>query len=369
MPRRSGGPLLAPLLWLTACFTPPASPLVLDKLSFSNAHTDAPDIVLQPFEYPDLLCPDGEPATFYAVYREGLDEAAPVVIVFHSGAFDYVPNPDPAVDPLEGPHYAGEDRMGSAWAADKVFETLGLLKSDTTVSEVNEGTLPAVLADIGTFAIYPANCWGDLWHNETGWQPNAWGDDGGVHREGRFLAWMMTRFAATDSEEAADWRARFGIDQVPIPLDSSGVYLVGLGDGGRAVVELFRRIDQASDDSFPIVKGVLLDSTMDDVSTLANDAVTYPEIAVGMARIFPDENDHGYWSLARWIPQRGLTYPMQFHYSSADPQVPDQTVSSLVALQSSYANLTAIDSGEPVHVSLNRDIGLARTAVSTMMGR
>lgn len=342
---------------------------MFDKLAFSNAYTDAPDIVLQPFVYEDLLCPDGEPATFYAVYREGLDEPAEFVVVYHAGAFDYVRSPDPTIDPLAGAHYAGENRMTSEWASGKVFETLGLHKTDASSTEVNDGTLAAVLADRGTFALYPANCWGDLWRSESGYQPNDWGEDGGVHREGRFMAWMMTRFVSTDTEEAADWRSRFGLDALPIPLDSSGMYFIGLGEGGRALPELLRRTDadQAADASFPPVLGAILDSPMDDVTPIAQDPAGWPDEHEGINRLFPDETDWGRYSMNRLLTQNRFPNPLTLYWSSADPQVPDETLAGLVGQDAAVANLVTIDTGEPVHVNLNRDITLARTAIETLI--
>ena len=72
---------------LAGCFSPQGSALEFETLPFENDYTTAPDIVLQPFEYPDLLCPDGEPSVFYAVYRTGNNDPAPIVLFFHAGAF------------------------------------------------------------------------------------------------------------------------------------------------------------------------------------------------------------------------------------------------------------------------------------------
>ena len=49
-------------------------------------------------------------------------------------------------------------------------------------AEVNDGTLPAALANSGAFTLYPANCWGDLWHNEDYYSPNDWDADGSIQK-------------------------------------------------------------------------------------------------------------------------------------------------------------------------------------------
>jgi hypothetical protein len=368
-------PAALSLALLAGCFSPQGAPLEFETLPFENDYTGAGDIVLRPFSFPELLCPDGEPSVFYAVYREGWTENAPIVLFFHAGAFDYVnaPNPD---DPLGGEGYAEERRFTAEWAGNKVFETFGLLPGEAIdPAEVNGGTLPAALADAGAFTLYPANCWGDLWHNEDYYSPNDWNADGDLHRQGRFLAWWMTRIASTDAEEATAWRARYGIDTLPVPLDASGVYIVGLGEGGRAAAELFRRVRDANDTSMPPVKGVIMDSTMDKLYHLTIDDARFGDINEGLRRIFPEEldgvapDDIGQYSLHRWISERGLTTPLQIVWSSADTQIPNETLSDLIALQPSYPTLmTVTDVGTQGHVFLNNDQTEARRAVARMLG-
>lgn len=328
--------------------------------------------MLRPFTYDALLCPDDEPATFYAVYREGISETAPIVVVFHADAFDYVAAPD-ALYPLEGDHYAGTNQLTAEWAADKVFETFGLLPGQAaSTSEVNTGAIPAALAEVGAFAIYPANCWGDLWHNEDGYEPNDVAADGGIHRQGRFLAWMMTRFASTDTAVAAEWRGRFGLDELPVPIASGEVSFVGLGDGGRAVVEQLRRAEETADVDFPVVRGVILDSTMDNLFPIVADPAAYAGVPEGLERLYPGETDIGRFSLARWIPEQdatgGLDFPVDVWWSSQDPRVPNETVAGLVAIDPTYELLTTTDTQAAVHVNLNNDLMAARNAVNELLG-
>ncbi|MDP2305809.1 MAG: hypothetical protein Q8P18_07255 [Pseudomonadota bacterium] len=363
------------LVLLAGCFSPEGEPLVFETLPFENDYTQFPDIVLRPFTFDDLLCPDGEPSVFYAVYREGLTEPAPIVLFFHAGAFDYVKSPDPA-NPLGGAHYQEETRFSAEWAGNKVFETFGLLPGEAIdPAEVNAGTLPAVLADSGAFTLYPANCWGDLWHNEDYYSPNDWDADGAIHRQGRFLAWWMTRIASTDPVEATAWRARYGLDTLTVPLDASAIHLVGLGEGGRGAAELLRRVRDAGDTSMPPVSSVVLDSTMDKLFPLFGDESAFGGINTGLRRIFPEETDGvgtddiGQYSLHRWIAERGLTSTLQVTWSSSDPQVPDGTLTDLLALQGTYPTLmTTTDVGTNEHVFLNNDLQAARRTVTTMFG-
>lgn len=360
-------PLLAP-----GCFSPEPPAFDVTTLRFENDYTESDDIVIQPYAYDGLICPDGQAATFYTVYREGLTEAAPVVLFFPSGAFDYViePNPD---DPLRGDHYREDTRLGGDWANQKIFETLGLLPGDG--SEENLGTLPAALADAGAFTLYPANCWGDLWHNESGYLLNDPAE--GFTRNGRYLAWVMSAIASPDAATAVFWQGELGLDDLPIQLDFSSIALVGLGDGGRAIPELFRRSQTVNTPSpssaaLPPIKGVIVDSTIDNLYPLAAQPNAYPEIYAGLSRIYYNAlaNDIGAYSLFRWYPEHGLTYPVQVAWSSSDPQVPDESLSNLIALENTYPGfLTAKDYGEPRHVFLNSDITAARTAVRTMLGQ
>lgn len=358
---RTGLPLLA---LLTGCFTPEAYDLEVETLSFSNAYTTNDDIVMEPASY-DLPCPDGESSSFYAVYRKGITTPAPLVIVFHSGALDYVDVPSPET-PTAGNHHAGEDRLSADWANDKIFETFGLLPGGaTTLNEINDGVLPAVLADAGAFTLYPGNCWGDLWHNESGYTLND--PDEFIDRNGRVMAWAMLAIASSDTEEALLWKERLGMDALPVPVDFTGVYLVGLGEGGRAVVELLRRGSDATvqGGSLPPIKGVLLDSTIDDLTPLYATPTAFPGKAEALSRIYTDGvDDLGHWSLGRWYSEMGITAPLQYFYSSNDPQVPPDSLTSLFAFADSGAasgKVRVTDVGSARHIQLNAEENIALT--------
>ncbi len=393
------------LLLAIGCFTPQADPLEIETISFQNDYTRRTDLVVQPFHYYGLTCPDGNPATFYAVYASTLTEAAPIVIFFHGGAFDYVEaradGVVPAFDSDEAVHYSGEDRLSSEWAANKVFETLGLLDGlapeELEPTEHNYGTLPAALADAGAFTLYPANCWGDLWHNETGTRNNNWELDGGVHRNGRYLAYIMSTVANPDAEFAAEKRTELGLDALPIALDASGVYLVGLGEGGRAAGELRIRdlLREVPNQHAAPVKGIVVDSTMDVLTRLTWDDATFHDVNDGLARIYPDHvDDDGdgqiegdlnsaagnsrddvsaniyAYSLWHAVSKGGLTYPLGVWYSSVDPLLPVESVNDLLKLQpDNSAYMTVTDYGTTDHTILNQDEEEADRAVSLLLGR
>lgn len=392
------------LFFALGCFTPMADPLEVETVAFQNDFTRRTDLVIQPFHYAGLTCPDGQQATFYAVYASTLTEPAPIVVFFHSGAFDYVKaradGVVPAFDSDGAVHYSGDNRFSSEWAANKVFETLGLLDGldpdEVEPTEHNDGALPAALADAGAFTLYPANCWGDLWHNETGPRNNNWELDGGVHRDGRYLAWVMSSIANSDAELAAAKRTELGLDTLPIPLDASGVYLVGLGDGGRAAGELRIRekLKDVPNQHAAPVKGIVVDSTMDVLTRLTRDDATYSEINDGLARIYPDHVDDdgdgqiegdldstngntrddipvNVYVYSLWHASKdGLTYPLGVWYSSADPLLPPESVSDLLALQpANAAYMTVTDYGTTDHTILNQDPEEAERAVTLLLGR
>lgn len=362
-------PLAALLVMMSGCFTPEATPLAVDLLSFSNDYTAYPDIVLEPFYYPGLDCPDGEPAVFYAVYRESPPGPAPVVLLFHSGSFDYVIAPD-AEDPLGGPHYReDDDRLNAAWASSKVFETLGLL--DSTDGEENAGTLPAALANAGAFTIYPANCWGDLWHNETGYEPNSTSDY--FARNGRALSWAVTALFSPDEATRTGWREALNFEP-PIELDDASIAMVGLGEGGRAIPELLRRSQfvnsvAGNSSALPPIRGTILDSTMDNLYPVWIDDTTFGQFNAGLDLIYPDQadSDIGKYSMQRWVTERGVPGSIQVVWSSADPQVPVTTLQGIVGLADGTTILQT-DTGQTGHIFLNADLAAAADAVDRMLG-
>lgn len=362
-----------------------------DRVYLENENLDAPTIV-QTYTT-SLSCPDGEPAKFYAVYQEDLASDPPVAIVFHSGAYDYVTNQNQA-DALKGTCVRGESedglcRLSRSWASDRVFSTIGMGTTEVDPDEIHTGTLVAALANRGALALYPANCWGDLWHNEQGHQNNDYSGDE-FYRNGRTMAWWMIRILI-DSTFAQEQGLAL---PVPVTVDAAQglpvLSLLGLGDGGRAVSELLWRL---ADDSLyssselailPNVYSVLLDSTPDDLTVYENgSSASLAYDAEGLDRLFyADVNTVDYYSLRKYIysaafktdgPER-----IAMVYSSGDRQIDPLSTQSLAVLldymkndpsqSATYGDRVEIqDRLATGHVFTNNDLTLARGVVGFLL--
>ena len=76
---------------MTGCFQPidELSSMDTTKVPFENPHITSDDVFIRLYTSA-LSCPGGEDARFYIVSRDTAAEDAPVAVVLHSGAFDYV---------------------------------------------------------------------------------------------------------------------------------------------------------------------------------------------------------------------------------------------------------------------------------------
>lgn len=354
------------LLWLIGCFAPGTLPVEITAIPFDNGMQRATDGVLQTLTYEGLTCPDGEPASFFAVYREGLTEAAPIALVFHDGAFDYVTAPD-LQDPTAGAHFRLQDRLSAEWARSRVFQTMGLVDGNFGgAGEDNSGALAAALLDEGVFALYPANCWGDLWHNEYGYHRNIGTE--GFERNGRFMAWAAAAIASKDATEAATYRTMLGLNDLGVPVDPATVYAIGLGDGGRAPMELAFRGGNTPD-----FAGTLIDATPDRLDYYTANAATFSDEVTGLERIYDEEiGVVGAYSLDRYLATRGFAGTfrnrMVVYHSSADPSTPDGTIAPLLAQATARPEMIVHDTGLSLHVSINSDRQLADAAVNELLG-
>ena len=356
------------LLLLTACWVDP-EPIPFELVSFENDHSEGSGAVVDTFEY-DLACPDGEPARFYTVYDPSWIGPVATALVLHSSVFDYVWSPQPG-SPPEGNHYATTGlgdytRLHQAWGIAKVWETLGMYPT-VDATEVNSGALPAVLVDKGVAAVYPINCWGDLWHNESSVEPN---DEAGdlFSRNGQALATRVARLLSD-----ADFRATKGVELAFEP-DLNRLLLVGLGDATTGTVDLLRR------DDMPRTVGVLFDAPVDDLSIWADDP-QFADRAKGLQRIFnydpadpdptrrtpPDWSDSSIAGLA----DDGLLDTMRTAvlYSATDPFVPypDVHYDDMLAALGDGDLVWANDTGHAAHVFSNSDQDLARRAIEFLM--
>jgi hypothetical protein len=314
--------------------------------------------VVQPIPV-DLSCPDDTQANFYLLYPESAAAegaaALPIATLYHSGSFDFVFAPDPA-DPLAGTHYAEPNRLTSEWAHRQVFATLGMYPDMD--DEVHDGALPLALAEQGIAVLLPSNCWGDLWHNAPGVADGDFSSD----------------FFFRSGRAAADWGHRFLVDPffaeavgftLPITVDPSRTYLIGLGEGGRAVAEVLNLTNARDEPQFSPT-AVLVDSPLDDLRFVYDDPTTYGNLVIGLDRIHQDGVDGipaGSMHAVDNLPSR-----VGYVYSSADPAVP-----SPETFEASAASLSAqgwvYASTEPRHVLLNSasQLDLARAAVTYLV--
>ena len=347
---------LLALVALSGCFKPNEERSQLDftDIPYNNPSLTVQNVVISAFDV-SLDCPTGEDARFFLVYPTDAAGPLPVAIVLHSGAFDYVTEPDPA-SALAGSHYRTESRLDRGWAISKVWETLGLYYEQVDPYEQNEGALPAALANAGFAQIYPANCWGDLWHNEQGYQDNEV-DVEGFDRNGRTFAYWMMRMVV-ESDFAQDQGVVF-----PIQMDGNALYLVGLGEGGRGVTELLTH-----DNMLP-VRGALLDSTPDLLSPYVDRENEYADEVDGLARIFQEENLESIdsWSLYNVAGTTQMPDRLAWLWSTGDPRLPTETMAPTAARLSAEADVWVNTQEVGRHVLVNADPLLAAAAVDYLV--
>lgn len=337
---------------LSGCFKLPADMAELDDsiVPFDNPFVLRDDVVIEGFNT-ELQCPDGSLARFHMVYPEDMTEPAPVAIVLHSGSFDYVLKPGED-GPLSGPHYHASSRLNGEFAVRKVWETLGLQIDDVDPAEDNQGTLPAALANAGVVQLIPGNCWGDMWHNEEGLQGNEVEYDG-FPRNGRAFASWMVRLLVDD-----DFAVSQGVD-IPAMIDLDSLYLFGLGNGGRGVLELLQ------DPNLPAVAGAMVDSTPDNLAAFTEHPIDFGDEIEGIKRIFGEENlaDIGTQSFTGDVELPGRFY---YLWSSSDPQLPRASMEPAAAALDGRLGVVVHNTGTQGHVLSNSDIDLAREIVNVL---
>ena len=291
---------------LSGCFKLDADMAVLDTtvIPYEHPSLTVDDAVIRSIDTP-LVCPDGEPARVHTVYRENVTEPVPAVLVFHSGAFDYVLDHGTS-GPLSGPHLHADPRLTQTFSIRKVWETLGLQIEDIDSAEENRGELTAALANRGVVQYLPGNCWGDLWHNEEGAQENDIEEER-FARNGRALA-RWTGLVATDADYAESQGAAW-----PTAINPSSLYAAGLGSGGRGVLELLLDPDS------PPMTGALVDSTPDNLAAYRDRPTDFGAEIEGLELIFGEDLvDIEMQSVAAApLPDR-----LFYLWSSSNPQVP-----------------------------------------------
>lgn len=371
--------LLLPAL-LSGCWQFPVE-VEFDEVAFQSDVTAVTTGVVRSYSYP-IACPDGTDARFYIVHDAAATSLSPVAIVTHSSAFDYVINPN-SDNPLAGTHFAGRSpdgisRLEWSWGVQKVWETLGM-HPRIDPAEVNNGTLATALLEAGFVAIYPINCWGDLWFNESG----TFNNDTSVEyfeRNGGALAWRMLTMTQNDAL-AED----LGVSWDEIPIDPNRIYLIGLGDGARGPIHLMRRLtndDEGRSVPYSAIRGILLDSPVDDLEGWGADSDGVQE---GLIRVFYDPTVTEdpllrQLSLRRVInenPKDANGYgirktPVAIVYSNSDPKVPADNLDALINVMTekdggASEKYCIYNTKQAAHVFTNSDIVLARDFVDYLL--
>jgi len=327
---------------LAGCWKDDRAEIPADELSF-QPETEAPlGWVVAPIEVP-LDCPDGTRARFFVLYPdEAADTPLPVALMLHSGSWDFVFAPD-ASSPLLGTHFRAPDRLTAKWAARQVFVHLGMYpEQDET--ELHEGLLPAAFADDGVAVMLPANCWGDLWANKRGGSDNDFSLD----------------FYFREGLAAVEWAYRFLVDPafaaaldvtLPITADPAQIFGVGLGEGGRGIVEL-AAIDNDDDGvgDYPLA-GMVVDSPPDDLRVYFDNPALYASTVAGLQRIFPAGPD----ATARGSVWGTPTLPERigYIYSTADSQRPAGQHTAALARLDGMPGAWTLDTAADQPVAIN----------------
>lgn len=330
----------AALLAGVGCWRVDPVTLDIDEIAYAPASGGAPEGWSVARIDAPFVCPDDATATTWILRPDAPPGPLPVVILFHSGPFDYELAPD-AERPLSGPTWQDPTRLGEPWATRRVLFTLGLATDDDP-SEQSTGALAAAIATRGAAIVLPGNCWGDYWHNAVGLSENDPAE--GFPREGRALADWSWRLAAEPGFAAAE-----GLDLGFEPAVGSPV-LIGVAEGGRAVGELLSGGRSAS--------AVLLDGSLDDVRPYTTDPVTWPDEGLGLARLWPATDPvPGMIATAPGLPgaRTGLVY------SSVDPSVPAGMQAAAAARIQALGGWV-LDTGAPGRAQLAANPPLAAQA-------
>lgn len=359
------------LLATSGCWKLDAADLSAERVDYTS-EADAPeDWTVESVTINLLRCPDNEPAKFYLVYPKEADRrqhpeapAMPLALVFHSGSFDYIyPQAVRPADPLAGESFSGEKRITSDWAFQRVFTTLGMYPDEDPIEE-HTGALPAAIARRGIAMMLPANCWGDWWHNRVGVAENSFASDG-FFRNGRAMAEFSWQYALGTRPDgrAAD---------LPIGIDTTQLYMVGLGEGARAIGELSHNVFANPEAPRPV--GIVLDSLADDLRPYYKNEL-YADTKTGLDHIFPLGETSVRSGQFGWVPIRYFPQNTAYLFSHGDTRIPadahikyvDYLRPNILAQRPEVDNWVYEDVVNQ-HVLLNNNPALAEATVSFMIG-
>ena len=309
-----------------------------------------------------LDCPDGTQSSLLAIYPSAADPDVPMptAVMFHGGAFDFVLAPNPE-SPLTGTHFSVPSRLESDWSFRAAFTLLGMYPNEDP-NQVHTGVIASELAERGVAMLVPTNCWGDLWHNMRGQSENDFTQDF-FFRDGRAAAEWATKIATTPGFAEA-----IGVE-LPFATNPDQVYLLGFGVGGRAVSEMLTLDGNADGIADIQPKGVLFDSTPDDLSVYFDDPSLYGNQIGGLNRIFPGGQED--LSRGALFPLTSLPERLVYVYGLSDPDVPVEAHDAALdriqgASKSTVWSHAEFSSG---HIQLNgRDPLLTVSALDNLLG-
>lgn len=363
-----------PALLLAACWHLEIPETTEYIVPFTPAVGAPPGWQVQGFDM-DLRCPDGNPGRFYLVYPA--DKAAapdqqrellPLAILFPSGAFDFVLTPE-ADKPTEGDSY--QETLGQTkritwkWGVDRAFATLGLYPNDDSV-EYQEGALPAALAAKGIATMIPVNCWGDMWHNRSSVEQNNFSADFFL-RDGRTAAEFAWLHATTDFPPSNP-------RPLPIGVDTDRVFLIGLGEGARAVSELLTLREQVGDTLGGFLykpAAIVLDSPVDDLRPYYdNDSESFQTIRSGLGRIFPAGRETVSRGSLALVQLGNIPTRTALLMSTNDSRIPAGANASAITHigQKGSADAWLYQSIAPTHVLSNADVELSKSIADYLDG-
>lgn len=236
------------LLSLIACWAGEDAfpPIDVAELNFDHALLEVVPIPVERFST-GLMCPDDQVAEMFLLRPEMPTTEAETMlsqlaIIFPSNSFSKAIQADATeqntdedtglVDlPSSSISTELQKSLTKARANARVWQLLNIGDQALETGVNDQGTLIAMLANAGVAMLIPTNCWGDLWHNAPDTNPNAISEE--ITRQGRSMARLATRLPSDVTSQET-----LGVQDLFAGIDSANIHWVGLGDGGRAPIEL-----------------------------------------------------------------------------------------------------------------------------------
>lgn len=314
----------------------------------------------------ELICPNGENSRLYVIYPDAADirfnedaPEMPLAILFHSGSFDYKFLPQPN-EPLFGSSYRstvdGQSFLRGAWSVERTFATLGLYPNDDR-TELHDATLPIALVNRGIAVLMPTNCWGDFWHNRTGVAENDYSSDY-FFRDGRTAAEFAWAYATRPFPPGNP------VD-FPIAVDDDRIFLIGLGEGSRAVSELLHAKDSSGDPLYTPA-GLVFDSPIDDLRPYYDRAnESFRKVANGLDRIFPEGRSQVMSTAYATAPFANQPARTALLYSTNDTRIPNNANAQAIEriLGPNVSEGWVYEGIEAEHILTNSNAELAEVVV------